>query len=106
MVHDAHLLHGDDHFRRDLMNAGNGAQGIVDLQLGPGGQRGNQGDDNGGRMSMRTFLESLGPNQHSDMFSVGNVGDRRPLIKTEWKQAAGKGTLFLQGGIGLTGLVR
>jgi hypothetical protein len=43
------------------------------------------------------------PHQHSDMFSVGNVGDRRPLIKSEWKQPAGGGNLFLQGGIGLTG---
>jgi hypothetical protein len=43
------------------------------------------------------------PNQHADMFAVGNVGDRRPLIKTEWKQKAGGGKLLLQGGIGLTG---
>ena len=43
------------------------------------------------------------PNQHSDMFYVGNVGDRRPLIKTEWKQKIGAGNLFLQGGIGATG---
>ncbi len=43
------------------------------------------------------------PNQHGDMFAAGNVGDRRPLIKTEWQQKAGAGTLFLQGGIGLTG---
>jgi hypothetical protein len=43
------------------------------------------------------------PNQHTDMFYVGNVGDRRPLIKTEWKQKVGAGNLFLQGGIGATG---
>ncbi|MBL8206131.1 MAG: hypothetical protein JNM09_17990 [Blastocatellia bacterium] len=43
------------------------------------------------------------PNQTADMFYAGNVGDRRPLIKTEWKQKVGAGTLFLQGGMGLTG---
>lgn len=43
------------------------------------------------------------PNQHADMFAVGNVGDRRPLIKTEWKPPVGGGKLLLQGGIGLTG---
>ncbi len=43
------------------------------------------------------------PNQHADMFYAGNVGDRHPVIKTEWKQKVGTGNLFLQGGIGATG---
>ena len=43
------------------------------------------------------------PNQHSDMFYIGNVGDRHALIKTEWKQKIGAGNLFLQGGVGTTG---
>lgn len=43
------------------------------------------------------------PNQTADMFYAGNVGDRRPLLKTEWKQKAGAGILYFQGGIGLTG---
>ena len=45
------------------------------------------------------------PNQTGDMSYAGNTGDRRPMVRAEWNQKAGKGQWSLAGAAGLTSAI-
>src|SRR5205085_7040888 len=75
VVEDADLTHGGDHSGRHGVDAGDGAQRVVDLQLGPGGERRHERDDDRGGVAVRAFLEGLASDEHADVEEDRGDGD-------------------------------